>query len=251
MYMLIAIINTWQIVTQLKRQLSNNQTSLTNLLLKIVDTPPTGINITFSTPQSHLFTVRKHLQHENINARIAAIDELEKFWQKYPQYHEEVTGILAEFIQNHPGESHSDEFHTHVSAKIPRDMQAALTVIASKNTHQGEDDEPLDLSYSDMRGANLHQADLEFSNLYHVNLTGANLSGANLSGTILTAANLSGANLSGANLSGAILSAANLCGANLTEANLQNANLYLANLQGCTLNDTILKGANLREVRFG
>jgi uncharacterized protein YjbI with pentapeptide repeats len=241
--MLVAIIHTWEIVSKLKQQLSNNQTSLTNFFLKIVDTPNNGIKITFPTPQSHLFTVRSNLQDENITDRLAAIDELEKFSQEYPQYHQEVMGILAEFIRNYPDESHS--------AKIPRDMQAALTVIANNNTHPSESDEPLDLSYSDMRGANLHQADLEFSNLYHVNLAGANLCGANLSGTILTAANLAGANLAGANLSGAILSAANLCGANLNEANLQNANLYLANISGCTLNDTILKGANLREAKFG
>lgn len=216
--MWIAIINTWQIVSQLNRRLSNNQTSFINLLLKIVENPPTGTNFTFSTLQKHLFTVRKNLQDENITARIAAIHELEQFWQKYPQYHQEVTGILAEFIQNYPDASQS--------AKIPRDMQAALTVIANNNSHQGESDEPLDLSCSDMRGANLHEANLEFSNLYHVNLAGANLSGA-------------------------ILSAANLCGANLHEANLQNANLYLANLSGCTLNDTILKGTNLREAKLG
>jgi hypothetical protein len=74
--------------------------------------------------------------------RLAAIDESEKFSQEYPQYHEEVMGILAEFIRNYPDESYS--------AKIPRDMQAALTVIANNNTHPSESDEPLDLSYSDM-----------------------------------------------------------------------------------------------------
>ncbi len=63
-----------------------------------------------------------------------------------------------------------------------------------------------DLSWADLRGANLREANLSGADLREANLIGANLREANLIG-----ANLSGADLSGANLSGAkeLLSAVN------------------------------------------
>jgi hypothetical protein len=78
---------------------------------------------------------------------------------------------------------------------------------------------------SDLRGANLRNADLHCLNLSRVNLTNAQLHDANLQG----------ANLAGANLTNAQLQDANLQGANLAGANLTNAQLQDANLQGATL----------------
>ncbi|WP_339383015.1 pentapeptide repeat-containing protein [Nodularia sp. LEGE 06071] len=237
----MAIINTYQTV---KRHLARNQISFINIILGIVVSQEKALNLTFARLQNHLFTVAKHLNHEKMENRLAGIHDLEQFSQNYPQYHWEIMELLTNFVQNYAAESNR-------SPTIPPDIQVALTVIGRRDTNQDESDGQLDLSHTDMRGANLNQANLELTNLYQVNLSQANLSGANLSGAILSAANLCEANLSGANLSGAILSAANLSGANLSGANLQQANLYLANLHGATLSDAILKGANLREANFG
>lgn len=70
-----------------------------------------------------------------------------------------------------------------------------------------------DLAGSDLRGANLAVAALNY-----VDLSNANLAGANLSGAELFETNLTGANLSGTNLAGADLSSTNLTGANLNSA---------------------------------
>jgi len=69
----------------------------------------------------------------------------------------------------------------------------------------GEQGERADLSYADLRGANLRGANLSDANLRGANLRGANLSDANLRGANLSYADLSDANLSDANLSGADL----------------------------------------------
>ncbi len=98
------------------------------------------------------------------------------------------------------------------------------------------------LAGADLRDADLNAADLDGADLQRANLHGANLSGANLSGAYLHEADLSRANLSRADLHSAQLNEARLRGANLTWANLMWADLVGADLEG-----TQLRGANLFE----
>ena len=69
------------------------------------------------------------------------------------------------------------------------------------------------LTYADLRGANLRGASLNCANLVNADLEGAELTHANL-----TRANLVGADLRSANLTGANITGADLGGANLTNA---------------------------------
>ena len=83
------------------------------------------------------------------------------------------------------------------------------------------------LSYANLSGADLIDADLSYANLSGANLRYANLSGANLSGANLSYANLSGANLSGANLIDADLSDVNmLCIGNMRNIKTIQADLW-------------------------
>ena len=112
--------------------------------------------------------------------------------------------------------------------------EAELKVILDKHGKylRSEDNgERANLSYADLRYANLSGADLSNANLSGANLRGADLSGANLSNANLRHADLSGADLSNANLSGADLSNANLSGANLRGADLSFANLVIFQFQ--------------------
>jgi len=193
-----------------------------------------------------LKTVMKDLQHPTMETRLNAVYELEHIAHNYPQYHWVIMEIICNFIRNNAADISSSRLGNGSTLLI----QAALDVIAKRNIRPDLENQQLDLSNLDIRGANLRQGNLEGANLYRVNLSGANLSKANLCGTILTAADLSGANLAGANLSGSILSAANLTGADLSGANLTGANLYLASLPDVILHETRLNGANLREVKF-
>lgn len=194
----------------------------------------------------YLKIVIEDLQHPTMEGKLDAVYQLERIAHNYSQYHWFIMEFICNFIRNHATSLSSSRIDN--SSKLL--IQAALDVIAKRNITHDPEDQQLDLSNIDMRGANLRQSNLQGANLYRVNLTGANLSEANLCGTILTAANLSGANLAGANLSGSILSAANLTDADLSGANLNGANLYLASLQGVILHETRLNGANLREVKF-
>jgi hypothetical protein len=118
------------------------------------------------------------------------------------------------------------------------------------------------LRYADLEGANLSVADLSFANLEganlsiaylgRANLSGADLEGANLSDAYLENANLSdaylkNANLDGADLIGAYLEDAYLSGANLESVNLRGANLRGADLEDANLEDADLRGANLED----
>ncbi|MEA5582652.1 pentapeptide repeat-containing protein [Nodularia harveyana UHCC-0300] len=248
--MLMAIINTLQIFEKLTRYLDDHPISLTNFIPGIFVDKLKSLQLSFQSGEEYLFRVRKNLNDQHIENRLAAIHDLAKFSQAYPKYQGEIMMILSNFVQNHHADINGDEFNPHSLPRISEDLQVALTVIGRRDTNHDQEGEQIDLSCTDISGANLYQANLKSSNLYQVNLTGANLTGANLAGAILTGANLTGANLQGANLAGAILCAANLTGANLTGANLTGANLYLANLQGATLNDAMLQGANFREAKF-
>jgi len=102
-----------------------------------------------------------------------------------------------------------------------------------------------DLSYANLRGVNLGDADLGGANLSYVNLSYANLRGVNLGDADLGGANLSYVNLSYANLRDADLGGVNLRGADLSYADLSYANLSYANLRDADLGGVNLRGADL------
>jgi uncharacterized protein YjbI with pentapeptide repeats len=192
----------------------------------------------------------EQLKNNTIEISLAIINDLEQIAHSYPQYHWTIVDILTTFVRKNASYMPQEEVTSNLSTKIRVDIQAALTVIVRRDANKDPVNEQLDLSFTDMRGANLKGANLQQINLYQANLAGANLYQANLAGAILSAANLEGANLYLANLEGAILSAANLSEANLSKANLHRASLYLASLHGAILNNAILDGANLRETKF-
>ncbi|MBN3892169.1 MAG: pentapeptide repeat-containing protein [Nostoc sp. JL31] len=192
----------------------------------------------------------EQLENNTREISLAVINDLEQIAHSHPEYHWIIIEILTTFVRKNAPFIPQEKVTSKLSTKIRIDIQAALTVIVRRDANKDSANEQLDLSFTDMRGANLKGANLQQTNLYQANLAGANLYQANLAGAILSAANLEGANLYLANLEGAILSAANLEKANLSGANLHRASLYLASLHGAILNNAILDGANLRETKF-
>ncbi|EJF9945086.1 pentapeptide repeat-containing protein [Listeria monocytogenes] len=133
--------------------------------------------------------------------------------------------------------------------------QAELDVVIEKHEKWLRDGygERANLSYADLRRAdlscaNLSYADLSYADLRRANLRGANLSYANLSYADLRRADLSGANLRGANLRRANLSYADLSCADLSCANLRVANLSYADLSYANLRRADLNWINWRDV---
>ena len=110
-----------------------------------------------------------------------------------------------------------------------------------------------DLSYSNLKRANLCDAYLQYCDLRGANLEGARAERANLRGANLTEANLRDgvfkhADLRGARLEGARLSRIDLEGAQLSGASLFDADVEGANLSGANLVGTDLRQANLTSV---
>ncbi|WP_334694231.1 pentapeptide repeat-containing protein [Nostoc sp.] len=202
------------------------------------------------SPKQRLRIAIEQLGNNTIETNLAVINDLEQIAQNHPQYHWIIMDILTTFVRENTLYMSQKEVKSNLRAKVRVDIQAALTVIARRDVNKDPENEQLNLSHTDIRGANLNGANLKQTNLYQANLAGANLREANLAGAILSAANLEGANLYLANLQGTILSAANLERANLSGANLHRASLYLAGLHGAILNDVLLDGANLREAKF-
>jgi uncharacterized protein YjbI with pentapeptide repeats len=107
-----------------------------------------------------------------------------------------------------------------------------------------------DLSYAELKGANLDDV-----NFYGVNLSGANLFKATLihAGVSLvnfSHANLGEVNLNNANVYGSNLSSANLCNAHLQSATLSRANLFNANVTNANFIYAKLILSYLRETNF-
>ncbi|EPC4718900.1 pentapeptide repeat-containing protein [Listeria monocytogenes] len=109
--------------------------------------------------------------------------------------------------------------------------QAELDVVIEKHEKWLRDGygERANLSYADLRRADLSGANLRGANLSYADLRRADLSGANLRGANLRRANLSYADLSYADLSCANLRVANLSYADLSYANLRRADLNWIN----------------------
>lgn len=121
------------------------------------------------------------------------------------------------------------------------------------------------LSEMNLKGINLHEADLFGTKFHMVNLSKANLSEADFGNADLSNTDLSKANLYGAVFWTGCLREANLTEANLTEARLYGSSLYAANLSKANLtkadlqltqsnradfHGAILVGANLRRARL-
>ncbi|WP_373530810.1 pentapeptide repeat-containing protein [Nostoc sp.] len=246
--MLTVIIN---VCYAMKNISSTNNIQLSKTFMRIYVLQEKFKQAQYPLPKQRLRIAIEQLENNKIKTSLAVINDLEQIAHIHPQYHWIIMDILTSFVRENASHKPQQEVISNSSVKVRVDIQAALSVIAKRDANKDSENEPiLDLSYTDMRGANLNGANLEQTNLYQANLSGANLKEANLKGAILSAANLEGANLYLANLKGAILCAANLKGANLSGANLHRTNLYLADLHEAILNDAILDGANLREAKF-
>jgi hypothetical protein len=100
------------------------------------------------------------------------------------------------------------------------------------------------------RGADLHDAPLNFASLVEADLEGANLSHVSFTRSDLRRANLTNANLSRAHLCLADLRHADLTRVNLSYAHVFSADLREASLQGADLRWAYLIATDLRDAKL-
>jgi len=150
---------------------------------------------------------------------------------KDPLYdrHWVVTSILTAFVRDRAMWRGGP-----ASATLPEDVQAALSVIGTRDERaiisDAERHRALDLSGTDLRRALLGHANLRQVQLSRAHLEGADLRDADLEEAVLVGVHLEDAILEGSDLYGADLRGAQLRGASLSHANFARAHLEGADL---------------------
>ncbi|MDX2212764.1 MAG: pentapeptide repeat-containing protein [Oculatellaceae cyanobacterium bins.114] len=197
----------------------------------------------------------EQLGSSNIAVKVGGIYALERVAKDSPKDHWTVMEVLTTYVREQlplPEEINSELSKSIQSgiAKLPADVQSALTAIGRRNGTIDDSSNVLDLSRSNLARANLARGNFSSINfadaiLSRSELSDANFSHANLANATLTRANLINTDLTGANLTGAGLADATLIMADLSDTNLSDTNFTGANLSGANLS-----GANLARANF-
>ncbi|MER5989478.1 pentapeptide repeat-containing protein [Streptomyces viridosporus] len=188
----------------------------------------------------------KLLGSENITECLGGIYALERIMHDSEKDHRTVVEVLAAFIRQQAPASDLDKGSTQsadTEHKPEEHVRAALAVLGRRPDR--EEIFRIDLSRTDLRGAELGGLNLQRATFYGADLTLAHLSESNLQGAVFSRATLSGSILIGANLEKALLIDSDLEGALLRGANLQGASMAKAHLAGADLENVDLDRVNL------
>jgi uncharacterized protein YjbI with pentapeptide repeats len=129
---------------------------------------------------------------------------------------------------------------TRDSIQPSTNVQAILDVIGERSHEFETEDQYLDLTGIDIRGANLRGTFLD-----RVRFNDSNLADVDFMRASLRRADFRGANLQGAHLRETRLEGVNFVGADLQDASLRLARLHNTNLLGARLQGATLVGADL------
>ena len=188
------------------------------------------------------------LGSKEITVRVGGIYALERIAKDSEKDHWAIMEVLTSFIQmNTPLQNSKSSLE-----KIPKDIQAALTVIGRRESLQDPENRKLDLSEANLSGANLTKANLSGANLTKANLSRADLRLTHLIEADLSRADLRGVELNETDLTNATLRNVDLRGAKLRGAKLDltNADLSFANLCGVAPNGVALSLADMSEANL-
>jgi len=170
----------------------------------------------------------------SLDVRIGGIYALERIAKDSKKDHWPIMEVLTAYVREHarwkkdqsPEEGQETKSGARAGAvrmsnerEPTPDVQGVLTVLGRrKRTFGRGEEEPLDLRATNLRGAQIFNAHLEWAILWEARLEGAKLWGAHLENARLWRAHLEGALLIRAHLKGADLEGAHLEGADLREA---------------------------------
>lgn len=169
-----------------------------------------------------------NLGSRSIEVRLGGIYALQRLMQDSKRDQPTVVAVLCAFVRDRtactrPGLD---------TSRVPTDVQAALTVVGTRNIANDGYTTVVDLNGAQL--ANAQFSNLQFSNAYFdgADLNGAHLAAADLTNAVLVGADLTGARLDGARLDGARFDGARLINANLTGVHRGDANFTGADLTG-------------------
>ncbi|MBA3644060.1 MAG: pentapeptide repeat-containing protein [Chloroflexia bacterium] len=187
------------------------------------------------------------LGNDDPAARLGGIYALERIARDSERDHRPAMEVLTAFVRrSSPRVTTVAGVGTPAPAPVPisSETQAILSILGRRET-RSDGAGCLNLSRTNLVGANLTGATLTNICFGGADLSDAALAGADLHGVDLGSADLSGANLGGATLIDTRLNRASLSGANLTQADLTGANLVDADLRLAILDRAILRQATL------
>ena len=172
---------------------------------------------------------------EKLDVRLGAIYALERLMQDSVADHPAIMEVLTAFVRVHApvagGPVSASGTAAGAKPKPPIDVQTVLTVLGRRDYNNDRPRRYIDLSETNLAGADMWSTTLEDANLYGTNLSGAFLDRGVLAGAILTKANLRGAEV------GALLDHAVLDGADLRGADLSGADELTSEQVRCTFVD--------------
>ncbi len=177
----------------------------------------------------------------SVSVRLGGIYALEQIARDSPHDREAVKQMLGSLVKERALEASEPD------QTVPRDVQAALTVLGRRAPA------PLHTSgWLDFRGLQLREVHLGNARVDGMNFSGADLTLATMTGAKHVAEPNSGGLLeySPINLRGTTLSRATLVGGDLHGCNLSGADLTAAVLSGTNLEGADLRGARLDHAYF-
>src|SRR5208283_40999 len=199
----------------------------------------------------------------NVEVRLGAIYALERIAFDSPRDHWPIMEVLTAYVrQNAPAPARdttkqeqgpdaqgapkeNEENIKKIKKKPATEIQAILTVLKRRKRDRKREGEGqrLDLSNSELRGANFIRAHLDRVRFDGAHLDGAWFYGAHLDGARFDKAHLDGARFDEAHLAGAYLSDAHCDGASFSNAHCDGADFRMAHLDGGDFDKAHLAGA--------
>lgn len=198
------------------------------------------------------------LGSEKLDIRLGGIYALERIARDSAEDQPQVVEVLSAFVREHapwkaPAGEKEDGQSGEDGEEAPHpntDIQAALTVLCRRNITRASAESRMNLSNTDLRGANLRGGHFEHAAFGETHLEFADLEGTYLDQAGLFLARLDGAWMVGAQLRRASLYRASFEGANLSDADLTDADFFETDLRRAKLAGVRLSDEQRRNSKF-
>jgi uncharacterized protein YjbI with pentapeptide repeats len=198
----------------------------------------------------------------NLEVRLGGIYALERIAKDSMRDRAVVLEVLTTYVRENapwrddpPITSVAPVSNPFVNWRPRADIQAVLSVLGRRATR-----EPLDLGRTDLRGADLHDAQLEGARFFNAHLEGADFTGAQLAGADFGRAHLERAHFEHAQVAGTRFEDAHLARADFEDADLgrayfggahlERANFAYAQLERAYFQNAQLAGADFGDARL-
>jgi uncharacterized protein YjbI with pentapeptide repeats len=191
----------------------------------------------------------------NVEVRLGAIYALERIAQDSLRDHWTIMEVLTAYVRQNapaPANKPTKKENEAAIAKGPAtEIQAILTVLGRRRGRGRErEGQQLDLSDSDLRGANFRGTHMEGANFFGAHLEGASFLGVHAEGAKFDFAHVEGATFNAAHVEGAKFDFAQAEEASFNAAQLEGAGFYQAHLERTWFLDANLKRAWFSEAHL-